>query len=412
MKRLARVGLVMALGMLLALSVGAADGDVAAAKRGAAKEEAPTQKPLKASARRRFVERFDADGDGRLSAEEWRAARKFLDELRGKQEPPLPQTIFPGKAKLWKLEPGPHKLKTVETYLLKDAARKKVIPLRLTFPAEGGPYPLVIFCHGALGSKDGGQPLVTHWAAHGYVVIQPTFGDSVSLMTDAEKAKVRSVVDLLSSRRVRNQWDVRPRDVRHVLDSLALLAGEIDGLDGKIDAKRIVVAGHSFGAHTSMLIAGLQLWGPAGVKAESFKDDRVLATILISPQGTGLSIRETSYAGMDRPQLTITGDKDGSPMRGQEGKFGTWRRAAFDHSAAGEKTLLWITDAHHGFGGINGKKRFPGAGPVAPDHVLLVQSTCLAFLDAYAKGDAKAKTTLRGEQIKTESRGLAHIETR
>jgi len=359
---------------------------------------------------RQFIERFDDDGDGRLSASERAAMRKFLQELRGRiDHEPIPQTVFPGKTDLYKLADGPHEIAVVETYMLRDAKRDKQIPLRLTFPRAEGKYPLIVFCHGAMGSKDAGQPLATFWASHGYVVIQPTFGDSISLMTAQEKSKVRSLIELVNSPRVMEHWDDRPRDVKHVLDSLHVVQRDIDGLAGKIDAQRIAVAGHSFGAHTTMLLAGLTLRAPGVDRTITFRDDRIQVSVMISPQGTGKSITPESYTTMQGPILMITGDHDGSPIRGQENHAGEWRKQAFDHAPPGDKYLLWIDGAYHGFGGINGSARFPGAGPVAPDHVYFVKSTALAMFDAYLRGDAAAKAYLASDKLATVTEGKAKL---
>ncbi len=359
--------------------------------------------------RQRLIERFDRNGDGQLSAEERKALREFLVRFRGKQHKPIPQTVFPGKTDLYKLADGAADLTVVETYMLADARRDRQIPLRITIPAGKGPSPLILFCHGALGSKDGAQPLAKYWASHGYVVIQPTFGDSISLMSEAEKRQFDSPVELVNAPRTLEHWDDRPRDVSCVIDSLDRLQREIEPLAGRIDADRIAVAGHSFGAHTSMLLAGLRLEPPSGLPAPDFRDPRIDAAVLISPQGPGKSIRASSYKAMQGPLLMITGDNDGSPIKGQTDKGGAWRREAFDHARPGDRYLLWIQGAYHGFGGINGPRRGPNSGPVAPDHVFYVKSTALAFFDAYLRSDAAAKAYLRGDRVDRVTKGKAKL---
>jgi predicted dienelactone hydrolase len=357
----------------------------------------------------RFIQRFDRDGDGRLSADERKELRTFLAELRGRRQPAIPQTVFPGKTDLYKLADGPAKLQVVETFPLPDEDRDKTIPLRITVPAGQKPAPLIIFCHGALGSKDGAGPLVTHWASHGHIVIQPTFGDSISLMSEKDKAKVRSLTDLVNSPKTLGHWDDRPQDVSHVLDCLDLLEREIKPLAGRIDRENIAVAGHSFGAHTTMLLSGLKLQGPPGVKPPDFRDPRIAAFVMISPQGPGKSITPESYAAMRGPMLMITGDNDGSPIQGRTDKAGPWRRKAFEHAGADDMYLLWIDGAHHGFGGINGRRGFGGAGPEAPDHVYYVKSTALAFFDAYLGKDPDARAYLKSDKLDRVTSGKAKL---
>jgi len=139
----------------------------------------------RSSRRERLIQRFDTDGDGRLDREERRRARAFVKQLRQRhrENEAIPQTVVPGTTDLYKLKTGPYTVESRQSFELRDPRRDKIIPLRITWPNARGPHPLIVFCHGALGSKDAGQPLVQHWASHGYVVIQPTFGDSMSLMS-------------------------------------------------------------------------------------------------------------------------------------------------------------------------------------------------------------------------------------
>ncbi len=362
---------------------------------------------------KQLIEKFDEDGDGRLSLSERAAARKYLQELAGaKKSKTIPPKLILGKAKLYKFEQGPYKFGVVETFDLKVPARKKTLPLRITYPLEQKEYPLIVWCHGALGSKDGNQPLVKYWVSHGYVVIQPTFGDSISLMTEDEKKKVKSILSLVNSPRVISQWDDRPQDVSHVLDSLGLLEEKIAGLKGKIDHKKLGIAGHSFGAHTTMMICGMKLFNPFTGKPASYADDRFMAAVMISPQGLTKSVTKDSYIQMKIPSLMITGDNDGSPMKGKEKNGGAWRKTAFDLVPAGDKYLLWVKDAYHGFGGISGKTSFAGSGPTSEDQVSIVKSTALAFFDAYLKQNPSAREYLHSPQLDKETNGAGVISTR
>ena len=146
---------------------------------------------------------------------------------------------------------GPHEIQSVASYDLEDKKREKTLPLRLTFPQPAGKYPLIVFSHGAMGSKDAYDPLIEHWASHGYVCIQPTHEDSLKLMLrSGERFRLQNVW---------SKWKTRPPDIQLILDSLDELEANVAGLKGKIDRERIGVGGHSFGAHTSQLIGGVKL---------------------------------------------------------------------------------------------------------------------------------------------------------
>lgn len=86
----------------------------------------------------------------------------------------------------------------------------------------------------------------------------------------------------------------RPRDVSFAIDQLEKANAPGGELAGKLDLKRIGVAGHSFGAYTAMAIAG-QTGGRS-----SFRDPRVSAAIAMSapaPKGNG------TYAKIDPRSL-------------------------------------------------------------------------------------------------------------
>jgi len=273
----------------------------------------------------------------------------------------------------WK-EAGPHAVDTVATLKL-DA-----LEVRLTFPREEGKYPVVVFSHGMYGSKDGYAPLARFWASHGYVVLQPTHPDSLRAGGAANPERA---------------WDVRPRQVSFLIDALPRIEKEVPALKGRLDAERIGVGGHSFGAHTAQLIGGVTAYAPL---AKSFRDERVKAVLLISPQGRGGLFREDSWKTLAVPALVITGSKD----TGRKGETPEWRLDPYQLSPAGPRYLVWIEGAWHGFGGISGV-RWAGAGPENGEQVKIVQQASLAFFDAFVREDAKARAWLdAGEVAKTD----------
>jgi dienelactone hydrolase len=294
------------------------------------------------------------------------------------------------EAGLYKPQTGPYALKVVEQYTLTAAARD--VPMRVTWPDGQGPFPLLIWCHGALGSSDGYHDLVRHWVSHGYVVIQPTFGDSLQFMDPAERQQFGSAIEAVNSLHVLSQWDKRPREVSMLLDRLEELERAVPALAGVIDRDRIGVGGHSFGAHTAMLLGGVE--PRVALRSVSMLDRRVRVVLLVSPSGTTAALPADSFLQLQRPALVVTGDRDGSPVRGQEDKSGQWRRAAFDYAEPGDRYLLWIDGAYHNFGGISGPARWAGAGPLVPEQVQLVTTTCLAMLDAYLQQSEQARDHL------------------
>ncbi len=87
----------------------------------------------------------------------------------------------PAKPPVYKPGAGPHEPVVHETLVLNDAKRKKDLQVRITYPKEKGRYPVLVHSHGMYGSKDAYDPLVRHWVSHGYVCLQPSHSESLSL---------------------------------------------------------------------------------------------------------------------------------------------------------------------------------------------------------------------------------------
>ena len=289
----------------------------------------------------------------------------------------------------------PTETDAVGRIVLRDNERQKNLELRVTFPEQAAAQPVIIFSHGATGSKDGYQPLAQYWAAYGYVVIQPTHLDS------------RKYGGRLEDRAtIAKAWKDRCEDIAFIIDSLGTIDERLPGAAARINRDQIAVGGHSYGALTSQMVAGLTYELPRGQRI-SFADGRSRCFVIISPQGTGQFLDAESYRDMKRPMLMITGDEDGTPYG--EGK-GAWRREAFDNAPPGQAWLMWIKDAHHGFGGIAGPIRYPRAGRADPDQVRWVAGTSLAFLDAQLRGDAAAADWLGSGDLADATDGKATLE--
>jgi len=289
-------------------------------------------------------------------------------------------------AALYAPDDGPREAAAPTWLELYDAGRDKVLPIRVDHPVGKDVCPLILWSHGYLGSRDGYDALVERWGSHGYVCIRFTHSDSLDI-----PAEDRAAFD---------DWASRPADLSFVLDSLDDVEAAVPDLAGRIDRTRIGAGGHSFGAGTANLVGGART-----VVGQSFLDPRILAALLISPQGEGDLLGPRSWDHFENPMLVLTGTLDDSDRTGNDW---TWRLDPYTHSPAGSKHLVVIEGAYHDFGGISGAT-FPGQGPRNEDHVLWVRSASTAFFDAYVKGIEGARAWLASDALARATSGVVDV---
>ena len=179
------------------------------------------------------------------------------------------------------------------------------------------------------------------WASHGYVVVAPTHADSIRLRR--ERGEIVNPGELLRRPAGGDPLALsnRTRDVRFLLDSLDALEGKVPNLKRRIDRKALGMSGHSMGAMTAQLLAGVRSVGRG--EAADVADPRPAAFLLLSPQGRGTGLSETSWEGVKRPLMVMTGTHD----RGRRGQPPEWRIDPFTLSPPGDKYLVFIQDAYH-----------------------------------------------------------------
>lgn len=131
-----------------------------------------------------------------------------------------------------------------------DIADKELAALR-NAPLRAGRYPLVVFSHGAGGVRFQSIFLTEYLASHGFIVISPDHEG------DATLTVIRGEVVTVQTREFIRSALERPLDVAFLIDRM----GEADTnshhwLHGAVDASHVGLTGHSFGAFTSLTLAG------------------------------------------------------------------------------------------------------------------------------------------------------------
>ncbi|MFI6122580.1 alpha/beta hydrolase family protein [Streptomyces sp. NPDC051064] len=263
---------------------------------------------------------------------------------------------------------------SVKPVVLEAPGRGEDLRVRVSAPATGSALPVIVFAHGFGSSLDGYGPLTDFWAAHGFVVIQPTHLDS------------RTVGLSQDDPRTPRLWRFRVEDMKRVLDRLDVLEAAVPGLGGRLDRSRIAAAGHSFGGQTAGNLLGLRVLDPVSKQEEDLFDARIGAGVLLATAGKGgddltpfaaerFPFMNPSFANMITPTLVVAGDQDDLPLsvRGPE-----WLADPYFLSP-GEKSLLTLFGGEHSLGGITGYEARETTDE-EPGRVSLIQRVTWAYL--------------------------------
>ncbi len=288
---------------------------------------------------------------------------------------------------------GPYNVLTIENIVMHDPARNKNIPIKIYYPSAVGRFPVIIFSHGALASKDSYSGLGQYWASHGYVSIHPSHADSVA--DCGFRGTLRQALTDPGG------WENRPEDISFIIDSLAHVQTFAPELIGKLNLRHIGVGGHSFGAYTAGLIGGTTILLPGKAGPQSFADKRVSAIVLLSPQGEGImGLGAHSWDVVRLPMLLMYGSRDFGPF----GEEAVWRSEAFAKGPAGNKYQVELVGGTHmGFAGL-----FRDEGHrVAVFQCAKLET--LAFWDAYLKQDPKARQYLDSHGLQKFSGDIARF---
>lgn len=186
-----------------------------------------------------------------------------------------------------------------------DKQRNRWVPVRLYLPQvkqDADRLPLMVFSHGIGGSRNGYGYLGRHWAENGYASLHVQHvGSDRSVWFDGSPF---AVVDRLHRAARESEAISRAGDLRFALDQL--LAGPLSHL---FDADRIVAAGHSYGANTTLLAVGAKVIRQD--QEVDLMDLRFKAAILIStPPFYGESSIERILDSVRVPTLHITATGD------------------------------------------------------------------------------------------------------
>jgi dipeptidyl aminopeptidase/acylaminoacyl peptidase len=247
-------------------------------------------------------------------------------------------------------EPAAAEIQLVEVRHLRfDRGRSRPLPTTVWYPTGKrralGRLPLLLYSHGLHSDPASHQATALYFAAHGYIVAAPAYPRTRRGTANFSRADIAH----------------QPLDASTVITGL-LAPGS--PLANRIDADRIVAAGHSAGGTTTNGLLSMH------------RDARIRAGIVIAGRPAG------TYRGASAPILFIHGDRDPIVPYSQG-------RDAF-RAVPWPKAMLTIRGGGHG-GGL-------GEGERGHEHARL---TMLAFLSWVLDGDQSARRRLTGDDATT-----------
>lgn len=285
---------------------------------------------------------------------------------------------------------------TDETW--QDPRRQRAVPVRIRWPqgvapAEG--WPVVMYSHGLGGSRAGGEVWGQAWTDAGFVVLHLQHqGSDIDAVRDAggglrDRAALRSIGSA-------DQLSARLQDVVFALDEIARRK-TVDKSWRFSRADSVGMAGHSFGAHTTLGVGGQAYPGHPGRR-----EPRIAALIALSPTLPARGDGVQAFAAVSQPTLCITGTRDDDVV----GNKATpdKRAAVFAALPAGRKAMLLLKDADHmTFGGGTGNAagillREAVTSQLQAQHHALVARITADWWRTHLMDDAPAKARLQKPQ--------------
>lgn len=248
-------------------------------------------------------------------------------------------------------------LPAAQTQVWVDATRAREVPVLLRWPA-GRPVGVMVYSHGLGGKKEGADVWGKAWASAGILTVHLQH-----LGSDA--ASLKGGFSALRKAMQPEQLAARIQDVSFAIAEMARrrAAGEANWAGLPVD--RLAVGGHSFGARSTLALAG---WQRAGFSKPDLVPKAFLAMSPAVGAGVGLEQARKELVAVTRPILLCTGSLDGEVLN--NGETPEARRMVYDALPTGKKALLWLDQADH-FTFAGNDKQIPSSFLARRDKVTL-----------------------------------------
>ncbi len=263
--------------------------------------------------------------------------------------------------------------------------------LRIVYPDQGGPYPIIVFSHGTFSSSDKYNLVVEFWAERGYVVILPNHLDAnYGIIPSKTEDMIRIIHTRIS-------------DMSFILDNLDAIEGQNPGLKGKLNRNQIIAAGHSIGTQVVLVNTGQRIRNPTNNYVTESSEDRFMAAVMLSDPGKMAMMPDDTWKGGSAPTFLSTGSED-------YGLMGDGRREAeyqneiltLPDESTGDKYLLLIERGDHYFGGLIHRDV-----DKVPDYdgLAIFNAASLAFMDAHTRDAESAWAFLKPNILSSATDG-------
>jgi dienelactone hydrolase len=295
------------------------------------------------------------------------------------------------------LESGPYRVLLERGEFIDFARDGREVPFKIYYPTEHHleKMPVVLWSHGFGGSRDGASFISRYIAAHGYTVVHLTHKGTDSSLWEGKK---EHPWDVLRKTKVTRETTLnRMYDVPFVLDQLEEWASDNPDPGAFMDLSRIGMSGHSFGAMTTQVMAGM-LFPDAHHQLRSLREERIKAGILYSPTPI-MHLTDAPhaqvYGGINIPLFHMTGTEDHSPL--EHHKYED-RLVIQEHAQHPEQYLKILEGGDHMvYTGSRGKLAH---NPKREEYEGIIKAASLAFWDAHLKDDEAAKAWLKARWSK------------
>ncbi|MCI5061173.1 MAG: hypothetical protein MRY79_08940 [Alphaproteobacteria bacterium] len=291
-------------------------------------------------------------------------------------------------------EQEPYKILIKRDRLVDETRDNRVIKIKAYYPIDhpSTELPVILWSHGLGGSVDGASFLSRFLASHGFIVIHMQHPGTDSSLWEGKDGHPWDIIR--KTHIPRSASLARFEDVPFVLNHLPRWMQDHPDIGDIADLETLGMSGHSFGAMTTEVMAGMQ-FPDKNDTLKQYKEPRFTAGILYSPvpmEHLTNAPPEEIYGPITLPLFHMTGTEDEFPIEGWSYER---RLTIYKNSVHSQRHLLITNGADHMV--YNGSRGKLGDNPNREKHEEIIKITALCYWEATLKKNEVAHDWLTGE---------------